>query len=246
MTSVNSWRLTAVVALMIAGYLAGATQASADPPAPVPGEHVANGLCLACHEQNLTVDYAPIGRRLIDAVRGWAFATSVHNKMDCVECHTGQDAIPHANADIAADAGGGVNCAGCHADADEGYREGPHGPVAELGDARAPACTNCHGNAHYIQPVDEWEEQDRVAACTRCHAGAGPGFLGASPGHRSPSAGFLSTPYFAGLFLMILTAATLAFGIVHVELEMLRWLAARLADRRGTNSAKGARHDNPG
>jgi hypothetical protein len=43
--------------------------------------------------------------------------------------------------------------------------------------------------------------------------------------------------------LKILTAATLAFGIVHVELEMLRWLTHRLPRWRGTHSAKDADND---
>jgi hypothetical protein len=221
---------------MVAGWLASAAQADADSPAPdVP---VANALCLACHQQNLTVTNGTTERRTVDAVSGLAFDTSAHNEMDCVECHTVQSALPHPKDPALPDASATVSCARCHADAYKGYREGPHGPLAELGDARAPACTDCHGNAHYLQSIQAWKETDQVAACAKCHSGAGPSFLGASPGHRPPSAGFISTPYFAGLFLKILTAATLAFGIVHVELEMLRWFTHRLARWRGTHSAK--------
>lgn len=235
-----SWRLTAIVAVIAVGWLAGAPRADADPPPPAPREEASNALCLLCHQKNLAVDDGATGHRVVKAVRGWAFATSAHKEMGCVECHTDQTALPHQQDPALPAASSAVSCAGCHADAYEGYREGPHGPVAELGDARAPACANCHGNPHYVQSAQEWDETDQAAACAKCHEGAGPGFLGAWPGHRSPSAGFLSTPYFAGLFLMVLTAATLGFGIVHVELEVLRWLVARLARSRGADSAKGA------
>lgn len=245
MTSGIPWRLGAALSVVAAVWLASAAHADADSPAPTPppGEHVANALCLACHQQNLTVDGGTTERQTLEAVSGLAFATSAHSKMDCVKCHAVQTALPHPPDAALTDVSATVSCAKCHADAYKGYREGPHGPLAELGDARAPACTDCHGNAHYVLSIQDWKETDQAAACAKCHTGAGPSFLGASPGHRPPSAGFISAPYFAGLFLKILTAATLAFGIVHVELEMLRWFTHRLARWRGTHSPKDADDD---
>ena len=122
MKSVNSWRLAGVVTVAIAGWLACAGQASADAPAPAPGVHTPNALCLACHQQNLTVGDVPAEHRTVDAIRGWAFAASVHKEMNCEECHADQAAIPHPNANIAPALRATVICAGCHADAYEGYR----------------------------------------------------------------------------------------------------------------------------
>jgi hypothetical protein len=111
--------------------------------------------------------------------------------------------------------------------------------MAKLSDERAPTCSDCHGDAHYLSLVREWKESDRAEACASCHSGATPTFLDAAPLHQSVSPGFLSTAYVAGLFLMVLTAATLAFGIIHVELEMLRWFVHWLGHGRGRGATGG-------
>jgi hypothetical protein len=175
-------------------------------------------------------------------VRDELFAASAHNTVACVECHTALTDIPHTKGRLLSAGSPAISCAECHAEAEEGYNEGPHGPVAQLGDTRAPACTNCHGNAHYIQRAEDWDAKEQAAACAKCHSGATDSFLGAWPGHNHPSPGFLSIAYFAGLFLLGLTAATLAFGIVLVELEMLQWLSSRVTQWLRDHVKKGASH----
>ena len=101
-----------------------------------------------------------------------------------------------------------------------------HGTMVELGDARAPACADCHGDPHNIRPVDKWPDSQRAQACGECHPGATASFTKALR-HEPPSPNSLAASYFAGRSLMILTAAVLAFGIIHVELQLLRWLAQR-------------------
>lgn len=224
-----------------AGWLIGLASAGAEPPAPAADGHAPNGLCLVCHGQELTVGASTAQQRTIDAVERQAFDASAHKRVECVDCHPVQSALPHPKPEALGlpGAGDAVACPECHSDAYEGYRDGPHGTMAKLGDDRAPACGDCHGNAHYVRLVQQWTEDDRAAACAQCHSGATRSFVEASLGHKAPSAGFLSTPYFAGLFLMILTAATLAFGIIHVELSLLRWFSRW----RGTHSARTAGDD---
>lgn len=220
------WRVCAALAAVSAVWFIGLTSAGAEPPMPVADGHAVNGLCLVCHGQELTVRASVGQERTIDAVELKAFNAAAHKGLECVDCHPVQSALPHLKPEGLGRLGATdpVACQECHPDAYEGYRDGPHGTMAKLGDDRAPACGDCHGNPHYVQLVRQWTEDDRAAACAQCHSGANTSFVEASLGHKPPSAGFLSTPYFAGLFLMILTAATLAFGIIHVELEMLRWL----------------------
>ncbi len=220
------WRIWfALVAVSAASFI-GLASAGAEPSTPATGAHTPNGLCLACHGQELIVRASVGQERTISAVEPKAFGASAHKGLECVDCHLVQSALPHPKPDSLGRPGAAdpVACQECHPDAYEGFRDGPHGTMAKLGDDRAPACGDCHGNPHYIQLVRQWTEDDRAAACAQCHSGATPSFVEASLGHKPPSANFLSTPYFAGLFLMTLTAATLAFGIIHVELEMLRWL----------------------
>ena len=62
--------------------------------------------------------------------------------------------------------------------------------------------------------------------CRPCHDGAGTSFLKALS-HQAPSPSHLPLEYFAGRFLTVLAASSLAFGIIHVELDLLRWLVRR-------------------
>lgn len=234
------WRICAVAAAVTAAWFIGLASAAADPPTPVTAidGHPTNGLCLACHAQKLTTGASADHQRTIDPVEEKAFEASAHTGMECAECHPAQSALPHESRSELGllNASNAVACENCHSDAHEGYLESPHGTMAKLGDDRAPTCSDCHGNAHYLSLVKEWTAHDRADACANCHQGATTSFLDAAPLHKSASLGFLSAAYVAGIFLMILTSMTLAFGIIHVELEMLRWFVHRLAGRRGAGT----------
>lgn len=225
------WRTCAALAAVTAAWLAGLAPAGANPPLPSLDSHPANALCLACHDEELIVGRDIRQARIVDAVDKGEFGASAHAGMKCVECHPAEAALPHVPPEGLKLAlySGAVACQECHLDAYEGYKESPHGTMTKLGDARAPACGDCHGDTHYIQLIERWEEDDRAEACANCHSGATSSFLDAAPLHKHVSPGFLSTAYVAGIFLMILTATTLAFGIIHVELQMLRWLVRRVA-----------------
>lgn len=230
------WRLCTALAAVTAGLSIGLASVSADPPTPAIDGHVTNGLCLECHDQKLTVGAGTGQQRSLDSVELPAFSASAHKGVRCVECHPTQSALPHLRPERpgVVDTTVSVACKKCHSEAYEGFLEGPHGPMAELGDTRGPDCADCHGKAHYLTLVQQWKATDRAAACANCHSGATSSFLGAAPSHTPAASDSLSIPHVAGLFLMTLTAGTLAFGIIHVELEMLSWLVHRFARGRGT------------
>ncbi|MEE8346775.1 MAG: hypothetical protein V3S20_05465 [Dehalococcoidia bacterium] len=232
------WRICAALAALATGLFIGLTSAGADPTPPAVDDHPSNGLCLACHDQKLTIGAGTGQQRTIDSVEQQTFSASAHEGMECVECHPVQSALPHAKREgpELLNASAVVACQECHSEAHEGYLDSPHGTMTKLGDARAPACLDCHGNAHYLPLVKQWTAHDRAEVCANCHSGATSSFLDTAPLHKSVSPGFQSTAYVAGLFLMILTATTLAFAIIHVELEMLRWFVHRLVGGRGTGT----------
>ena len=227
------WRICAAFVAVTAGCFIGLTSAGADPPQPGYGDPP-NGLCLACHDHELTVETNAGQQRTTDAVERQVFGASAHKEMRCVECHSVQSALPHdpQKGPGLLNASDAAACVECHSAAHEGYLDSPHGTMAKLGDARAPTCGDCHGDAHYLANVQEWTTNDKAEACAECHSGATASFLDSAPLHKSVSPGFLSIAYVAGVFLMALTATTLAFGIIHVELEMLRWFVHRLTGRR--------------
>jgi predicted CXXCH cytochrome family protein len=219
------WISASAVALAVA-WFARTPSAAADPPPPAIDGHVPNGLCLMCHGQpglTMTVDGQT---RTIAAVDQTAFAASAHGGKTCVECHADQSSLPHVQPGSTAQYRRATPCQECHRDAYDGYMESPHGTMAELRDNSGPTCASCHGSAHTVRPVKEWTDQERAQVCAGCHPGAGTGFLQALS-HQAPSPSFLPSVYFAGRFLVILASSSLAFGIIHVELDLLRWLVRR-------------------
>ena len=223
------WGTCLAVILVSAGWFVSPLGAAADPPEPAQPAHAPNSLCLICHGQEGLTSKGEGGReRTIHAIEAKPFADSAHGGVACLKCHPGQSRLPHPDQQAAglAEPAAAVPCRNCHEEASEAYMKSAHGTMVELGDARAPACADCHGDVHSIQPVDKWTDSQRAQACGECHTGATASFTKALR-HEPPSPNSLAASYFAGRFLMILTAAVLAFGIIHVELQLLRWLAQR-------------------
>jgi len=221
----GSWYSLCAAALAVAAWwLAGVTTAHAEPPAPA--APVSNQLCLRCHARpGLTVG-AGGQEREIAAVDMAAFDASAHGGERCVTCHGDQSALPHPAIGPDTAVRPAPDCATCHREAVDGYLESPHGTMAELRDATGPGCADCHGTAHVVQSVAGWTQEQRAQVCAGCHAGAGTTFLQALS-HRAPSPHVLPSAYFAGRFLVVLASASLAFGIIHTELDLLRWMARR-------------------
>ena len=231
------WVFSALVALAVATFV-GLPRAAAAPPGPVGEDRPPNGLCLLCHSQpGLTTSTGEGQERPIAAVDTANFKASAHGREECADCHAGQSALPHPILASQARPGAGraTACSERHAEANEGYLDSVHGTMVKLADARAPACANCHGDAHYVQPLQDWTEQERAGICAGCHPGAGTRFLEALS-HEAPSPDLLPSAYFAERFLVILTALALAFAVIHVELDLLRWLVARWTAHTGEMS----------
>jgi hypothetical protein len=221
----GSWyRLCAAALAVAAWWLAEAPSAHAEPPAPA--ATVSNQLCLMCHAQPGLTAGASGRERAIAAVDVTAFAASAHGGERCVTCHADQSALPHPSIGPGTTVRTASDCATCHREAVDGYFESPHGTMAELRDASGPACADCHGSAHVVRPVAGWTQEQRAQVCAGCHPGAGTTFLQALS-HQAPSPHVLPSAYFAGRFLVVLASASLAFGIIHTELDLLRWMARR-------------------
>ena len=208
-----------------AGWHVWAPAEAAGPPTPTVEDRAPNALCLICHDEGLTTTSVK-PPRAIEPVDSLAFARSAHGDEACVACHESQSALPHARAGAAGPPVVAVGCASCHRDAYDGYLESPHGTMAELHDARGPACADCHGNVHAMEPIAAWTDEERAEVCSGCHPGAGTGFLSALS-HEEPSPSVQPGAYFAGRFLVVLASGALAFGIIHVELDLLRWIVRR-------------------
>jgi len=202
--------------------------------APRPAAEVpTDGLCLACHGQEGLTHILDNGQaQTLDRVDPAAFETSAHGKETCVSCHKAQATLPHEKLVAPSEGRPGdlidaiALCSSCHQEAYEGYFHTAHGTVKNLGDSRAPGCVDCHG-AHNVQRIEEWTYEARGEMCAECHHGADATFARSAMGHREASRNWFPTSYFAGRFLIVLTAAVLAIGVLHTELDILRWGIAR-------------------
>ena len=223
-----AWVTSLAVALIAVAWLARPLGAAADPPEPRPGDPP-NSLCLICHSETISTEGNEAGHgRNLDAVEAKAFTGSAHGEVACASCHRGQLRLPHTDWQAVgfADLARATACQECHEDAFEAYMESVHGTMVKLGDARAPQCADCHGDPHKVRPAGQWTDAQRAKACGECHSGATPSFTKALS-HEPPSPDSRAASYFSGRFLMILPAGVLAFGIIHVELQLLRWLSEK-------------------
>ncbi len=173
--------------------------------------------------------------RDLPAVAPDRFYTSAHGDLQCVDCHEEQSSLPHRNLaasgkPIRKTVDSSTVCGTCHANAADRFLDSVHGTVIRLGDERAPGCTDCH-SAHYVQSIKSWSASAKADACRRCHEGADEKFAAALT-HREPSPSRLPVDYLATRFFGALVVAVVGVGILHVELDMLRWVKDKFSRRR--------------
>lgn len=182
--------------------------------------------CATCHGQKSAATELPDGEPLAISVDVNPFRSSVHGSFSCTVCHPKQATVPHASL-TAVDRREftqemGNVCQSCHAEATASYEDSFHGMAARLGVARAASCTDCH-TAHAVKAPARWTLEERATQCATCHKGATASFASGWMGHTEPSLGWFPMVFFAEKGFVALTALTLGVGIVHVELDLLRW-----------------------
>jgi 5-methylcytosine-specific restriction endonuclease McrA len=109
----------------------------------------------------------------MDSIHGFALTKDgLLVAASCSSCHgshkilSKQDPKSRTNrANIAS------TCGTCHAGPQRDYMAGIHGQLADMGESRAPVCTNCH-TAHQISDVRaaSWQVKT-TATCGECHKG---------------------------------------------------------------------------
>ncbi|MBI2983051.1 MAG: NapC/NirT family cytochrome c [Chloroflexi bacterium] len=191
--------------------------------------------CAACHVDTDRTATLKSGEKLVVAVDIKRYLTSVHGDFACTTCHEPQETIPHEP--LTAEGRREFTremaelCTTCHKGATASYEESFHGMAARLGVIRAATCTDCH-TPHAVQAAANWSLADRAASCATCHSGATESLASGWLGHEEPSAGWFPLVFYAEKFFVGLTAITLGLGIVHVELDLLRWAWDRARRRK--------------
>jgi hypothetical protein len=133
-----------------------------------------NAECLQCHKNPKLSKGKGDGSLLSLYVNEKAFAASVHGAagMGCTDCH--QEAKPNFHP---AEGFPEANCANCHPDSAEAYKQTAHGMMLESGMERAPKCQDCH-TSHYVRKIADPQSPVNAAhlpeACAQCHDAAKP------------------------------------------------------------------------
>lgn len=123
-------------------------------------------VCAGCHQEDL--------ERLKGSVHGWQSVSPA----TCAGCHGDPHAVlNHRNPNNSMSAVNQVrNCGQCHRSMMQGYLSSEHARALFVsGLVSAPACTDCHGSGHEIQPPTAAAAATSHAripqTCGSCHAG---------------------------------------------------------------------------
>ncbi len=194
-----------------------------------------NSFCFICHSEPDFETTLASGETLPLYVDRDAFEASTHGNLECIACHSDQFTIPHWPLAVEDRRSFSLErvrpCEVCHEEATESYEDSIHGITVRLGLNRAAACADCHTN-HEVQHPEEWSNEERAQRCQQCHKGADANFASGWLGHREPSPSWFPIAFYAERLLIILTAGALGFGIIHVELELMRWAIDRFWRKR--------------
>lgn len=107
-----------------------------------------DAFCAGCHE-----------------AQAKSVAQTPHAAPGCTGCHSGHETVPHPE-NLPKPA-----CADCHAAETEGHRKGVHGRAAAAGNAGAPDCQICHGDAHSVERTGTGEFRKKIpSTCGMCHS----------------------------------------------------------------------------
>ena len=129
-----------------------------------------DGGCATCHGKPIEKEL-PSGEVLPLLVNEDHLGASVHEGMDCADCHAGYTDDEHPTKDFKdlrdARIQQSTMCQDCHEDMYSRMLEGVHYELIKRGNTKAPVCQDCHGT-HDIAAgqVDKLESARR---CQTCH-----------------------------------------------------------------------------
>lgn len=191
--------------------------------------------CAKCHN-NVTDTYKL-------SVHGKLVQSGRTDAANCLDCHT-PDYSPHSIQrvddlqSVMSPKQQAETCGRCHPKPLETYLNTFHGRAITLGvKDNAATCTDCHGT-YGVQPVHGPQQNASVEttqvadSCAKCHPGADEKFAAGWMGHEEPSRDWFPVVHYAERFFFYLTTSVVAFGVLHVELDILRWAVNRRKERR--------------
>lgn len=127
---------------------------------------VADKDCLMCHQKK-EIKATSDGRSLF--VESDHLKTSRHAKVSCAQCHS---EVTPSRERACETIKSKVNCAVCHSEQVEQYQQSTHGRLHLSGEAKAPACVDCHGTHSVlgkVNPRSNTYPTNVPTLCAGCH-----------------------------------------------------------------------------
>jgi len=172
--------------LILAGLalLAGVTIFLAAPasaaPAQAPARSPQNEACLACHTRPDFNRTLPSGEVLSLTIDRDHFRDSVHDGIDCTDCHTDISRFPHPRLAARSLRDFSLQmytaCQTCHVDQYSATLDSVHQDALAAGNTQAAICTDCHDPHTQARLVDQGgsllpEARLQIPeTCARCHS----------------------------------------------------------------------------
>ncbi len=134
---------------------------------------VTNEDCLGCHSDKELEAETERGKKLNLFVPNDALNKSVHEGLNCTDCHIGDDAafeeVPHGSKGKPVK----VECGSCHEEIQAGFlKDDIHGRSYTKNNPRAPYCSHCHGGHDVLplsSPDSRMSRKKQADNCGQCH-----------------------------------------------------------------------------
>jgi cytochrome b subunit of formate dehydrogenase len=115
---------------------------------PTAASRIQSSDCLTCHNDASLVTSVQ-GKPVSLYIPQKTFQGSVHGVLNCTDCHTDIESIPHQPVSAK------PSCGSCHSGEQAAYAKSVHGNAILRGNTRAAQCIDCHGDPHSIQPATD-------------------------------------------------------------------------------------------
>ena len=158
-----------------------ATSFAAEPLEPAAAEPNCTAACLECHTDD-TLTMRKGGQKLPLFFDQKTAAKSVHDSLDCTDCHENFDgeSSPHLKPIVA------VDCVSCHENTGKKHAFHPRMALQPMPAGDDISCTLCHGK-HDVAPVKSlafaFNDGPQADSCGKCHAAARDQFVKSAHGH---------------------------------------------------------------
>jgi nitrate/TMAO reductase-like tetraheme cytochrome c subunit len=168
------------IALAVMVSPAAAALPIAKPAASTVNLALDNQSCLSCHSQPGLTKKLPDGEVLSLTIDASHYTSSVHEQLNCTDCHQNITSVPHAAVDYQSlrdvTLQNYVVCEKCHSDQYNKTLDSVHQSALTGGNINAAVCTDCHNPHTQTQITDKTTGKILPEArlqiptvCARCH-----------------------------------------------------------------------------